>query len=344
MTVRHRNGAYPIVFTSLEIALSELPVHGRLITDHNLAALLPNLVERFPNSQVVTAGETSKSIDQFFELVTWLAQVGTKRSDPLIAFGGGVIGDLAGFVASAYMRGVPLIQVPTTLLAMVDSSVGGKVGVDLPEGKNLVGAFKPPTAVYICPELLATLPDYEFKSGVAEVLKYGFIMDPAMVKDLKAKPLTPNDDRLEPIIRSCVQHKAHVVERDEYETTGLRAILNFGHTVGHAIEQMQGYSDWSHGEAISAGMVVEARLSEVLELCPAGTYETVKNVIQSHGLPTAVPRNLNHDELVETMRLDKKVSTKGLAFSLLTDIGTCKLVTSVNAETVRRVLDELDDD
>lgn len=342
MTVRFRGGSYPIIFTRLITAMGELPSRTRWITDSHVAHLYPTDSLPFP-THVVPAGEASKSFDVYQSVLHWLADTKTKRGDTVVAFGGGVIGDLAGFAAATYMRGVSLVQIPSTLLAMVDSSVGGKVGIDLPQGKNLVGAFKPPKAVYVCPELLQTLPEREWRSGLAEVLKYGFIMDAAAARELHQAPLMPNDDRMEAWIKRSIEHKAYVVERDEYETTGLRATLNFGHTVGHAIEKLQNYTDWLHGEAIAAGMVVETLIAEKLGLCPVGTRAWIESSIAAHGLPTRLPAGCDPKSLVETMALDKKAGADGLAFSFVTDIGTCKLFPSVNVDDVRRILEEWDE-
>lgn len=343
MTVRHRNGAYPIVFTNLEVAATEWSARTRVVTDSNLAASYPEFLGKFEHVLEVPAGESSKSVEQYVSTLNWLADRQTRRGDTLLAFGGGVVGDLAGFAAATYMRGINLVQAPTSLLAMVDSAVGGKVGIDLPQGKNLVGAFKPPSAVVICAELLSTLPEREFRNGLAELLKYGFIMDAALVAELRDRPVTPGDSRIERLIRTALQHKAYVVERDEHETNGLRATLNFGHTVGHAIEKVLNFEDWLHGEAISAGMVVEANLSELTGKAPSGTRAQVESLLASHALPVRLPANLDPEALIAAMRLDKKAGDGGLAFSLLTQIGTCKLVTNVDPDMVRRALHDLDE-
>jgi 3-dehydroquinate synthase len=251
----------------------------------------------------------------------------------VIAFGGGVIGDLAGFAAASYMRGVPLIQVPTTLLSQVDSSVGGKVGIDLPEGKNLAGAFYPPAVVHICREVLDTLSERQMRNGMAEVWKYGFIMDPKLLPQLP-----PKADALQEVIRRCTELKAQIVEDDEYETRGSRAILNFGHTVGHAIEQVTGYGPVLHGEAISIGMVIESHLGERLGITKAGTTEQISTHLSDYGLPTKMAPALDIDQLVHAMRRDKKAEAGSLAFSLLTKIGECKLIKGVPEGEVRAAL------
>lgn len=338
MNIRHSAGTYPIVFSQLEVALQELPERSWILTDSNLAALYG---ARLPKECfVVPAGEGSKSVGKWEEAIHWLADQGAKRGDTVVAFGGGVVGDLAGFVAAAYMRGVRFVQIPTSLLAMVDSSVGGKVGVDLPQGKNLVGAFKPPQGVFVCTELLQTLPGREFQNGIAEILKMALIMDSALVEELESTPLRPNDARLDTIVRTSIRHKASVVERDEFETSGLRATLNYGHTVAHALERVLGYEGLLHGEAVAIGIVVEARIGELLGKTESGTTEFVARLISSHGLPTSIPPHLNPEEIVEAMALDKKSTAAGLAFALITRVGACKLFHSVDPEIVLRALHE----
>jgi 3-dehydroquinate synthase len=219
------------------------------------------------------------------------------------------------------------------LLAQVDSSVGGKVGIDLPEGKNLVGAFYPPRKVYVCAETLGTLPERDYRNGMAEVWKYGFILDGALVNDLRRGGY----DRGE-MVRKCVGLKRNVVEADEFETLGERAKLNFGHTVGHAIEKLTGYSEVLHGEAISIGMVVEAAIGEAIGLTAKGTRAEVEECLHSAGLPTTSVVLRDVDMLIDAMRMDKKASPGSLAFSLLRRIGSCKLVEDVSESEVRAVL------
>jgi 3-dehydroquinate synthase len=331
--VTHRNGSYDVSFTNLDDALKSVPSDSLFITDENVDRYYGS---RLPSRPVVVPpGEASKSVERWSAIQSILASRKTSRKATVVAFGGGVIGDLAGFVAATYMRGVPFVQIPTTLLSQVDSSVGGKVGIDLPEGKNLVGAFYPPTAVYICPETLDTLPERELKNGMAEVWKYGFILDAELVAQIEKR-----DDR-EGIIRRCIELKRQVVEADEYETTGERAKLNFGHTVGHAIEKLSGYGSILHGEAISIGMVAEAALGEAIGLSEAGTRELVEECLRSEGLPTTSLLLRNVDMLIETMRGDKKATSGRLAFSLLRRIGVCELVENVPEGDVRAVLSSL---
>jgi 3-dehydroquinate synthase len=268
----------------------------------------------------------------------WLADHRATRGCTVVALGGGVIGDLAGFVAATYMRGVKLLGIPTTLLAQVDSSVGGKVGLDLPQGKNLVGAFHPAAEVRIAVDVLATLPERQWRNGMAEVWKYGFIGNASLVDTLFRAPSIPPADEWRPLVEVCVAQKAHVVEHDEFETTGLRATLNYGHTIGHAIEKLLGYEELLHGEAIAIGMVLEAVLGERLGVTAPGTSALVRRAMDHAGLPIWHPILNDCNRLVDAMRLDKKASADGLAFSLLTEVGHCKLVRGVGTDEVRAIL------
>jgi 3-dehydroquinate synthase len=338
MTVRTSQGSYSIDFLSPSEAISQVPESAFVFTDANVwAAVEPYRATLDPSRCLVLApGEGSKSLDAYERCLRWLATRGATRRSPVVALGGGVIGDLAGFVAATYMRGVPLIQIPTSLLAQVDSSVGGKVGLDLPEGKNLVGAFYPPTRVVVACGFLETLPRRELINGAAEVWKYGFILDEDLLASLEARPIASAD--VEPIVRRCIELKARVVEEDEHETTGLRAILNFGHTVGHAIEKVQQYAGLGHGEAIAIGMVAETRLGARLGLCDEALSIRVEAGLRSQGLPTGRPDGVSLEALVEAMRSDKKVDREGLAFALLTGPGACKLVQNVPERDVIEVL------
>lgn len=328
MIITHRNGQYPVQFAAIESALSQLPANARIITDSNVNKHYS--VDR--PTLVLPPGEATKSPEHYLAAAQWLIESGATRKDPVVALGGGVIGDLAGFAAATTYRGMPFIQIPTSLLAMVDSSVGGKVGIDLPNGKNLLGAFAAPEAVWICPDALQTLPKNHVKNGLAEVLKYGFILDPELLDHPELSQ--PGDD----LIRRCIELKQQVVEADEFETTGHRAVLNFGHTIGHAIEHAQGYVGLLHGEAISVGMVYETRLGERLGISPTGLTENVKSTLEVHGLPTELPQDVSSSQLLASMRTDKKRSGPHLAFSLLLGLGTCKLFTDVLESDVLAVL------
>jgi 3-dehydroquinate synthase len=307
ITVNHSAGSYPIEFVDFEAAMNSIPAHSVIVTDENVQAAWGSL---FPASIPILSippGESSKSLARFASVVEWLASTGVDRQSSIVAIGGGVVGDLAGFVAATYMRGVPYTQVPTSLLAQVDSSVGGKVAVDTPEGKNLVGAFYPPQSVFISSQTLATLPERHFTNGMAEVWKYGYILDADLVALLEEAPLQASDERLEAVVRRCVELKTEIVEQDEFDRTGKRAILNFGHTVGHALEQTTGYGPVLHGEAVAVGMVVEAVLGERMGVTQAGTAERVKRGIVSQGLPTWHEGLDSVDDLLKAMWRDKKV-------------------------------------
>lgn len=337
MRIHHRNGGYEVRFESVQAAFSALPADVRIITDANVAKHYGELLSAHPHF-AATPGEPSKSLKCYGDVLSWLAASKASRRTTVCAFGGGVVGDLAGFAAATFMRGVPFYQIPTTLLAQVDSSVGGKVGIDLAEGKNLAGAFYPPTGVSIAIETLSTLPDRQFTNGMAEVWKYGFIMDRDLIQALLAETWHARHPDLPRIVGRCIELKAQVVEADEYENTGLRAILNFGHTIGHAIEWVTGYGALLHGEAISVGMVAEARLGEKLGVTRCGVSEQVREYLQGQGLPVTHDSLGMEDELLTAMRGDKKAAGGNLAFSLLTDIGGCKLIEHVPEDVVKKAL------
>ena len=327
--IRHSRGSYPIELTHPDRIREE----GVWLIDANVLKAWPQFAAFDPI--VVPAGEASKSIDTYAYLLQELAKRGVRRDGRLIALGGGVIGDLVGFVASTYLRGIPFVQVPTTLLAMVDSSVGGKVGIDLPQGKNLVGAFWPPDKVILAVDFLRTLEPRQFTNGMAEAWKYAFIEDPQLADELSSPAM-----HVESVISRCIAIKAKVVEEDEHDRTGRRAILNFGHTFGHAIEVANHYESYLHGEVISIGMVAEARLGERLGLTQPGTAEAIRHSLDAAGLPTTYDR-WQEQAIFEAMRLDKKNEGTGLAFSLVTELGRCKLVTGISEADVRGFLESL---
>jgi 3-dehydroquinate synthase len=269
-----------------------------------------------------------------------LAALGATRDACIYALGGGVVGDLTGFTAACWMRGIDCVQLPTTLLAMVDSSVGGKTAVDIAQGKNLVGAFHPPRAVIADTGSLRTLPPRELRAGFAEVIKYGAIVDAPFLDwmDANGDGLLAGDDALlaEAIARSC-RHKAAITERDPFEH-GERALLNFGHTFGHAIETEQGYGGLNHGEAVAVGMVLAARLSSALGLAHAADGERLRALLQRYRLPTAIPAGLDPAALVARMRLDKKAQASGLRFVLWDGAGKARVVADVAESQVLEIL------
>lgn len=273
---------------------------------------------------LVKPGENSKHIRHITAMYQALVRLEVTRDDLIIAFGGGVVGDLTGFIASTYLRGIPLIQVPTTLLAMVDSSVGGKVAVNLDEGKNLVGSFYQPEAVLIDPDLLRTLPSKDFSSGMAEVLKYGCIRDAELFASAlnlyQAQDIYRN---VVPLIRRCCEIKAEIVERDVLDK-GERMLLNFGHTIGHAIEQAMAYDGISHGEAVAIGMYRMAQLGEDRGWTRQGTSSEIVKAIKVAGLPLESPVPLR-DAVIETVRKDKKRKGDQLNLIVLEEIGSARI-------------------
>ena len=333
MIITHSAGQYEVLFQSINLP------DGLIVTDKNVFDLHRSYFEN-RDVVVIAPGEESKSLPVYENLCRNLAQKGVTRKSTLIAFGGGMIGDLVGFAAATYMRGLNYIQVPTTLLSQIDSSVGGKTGVDLPEGKNLVGAFYPPSQVQIDFGLLKTLPLRQFTCGLAEILKTALIQSPAMAANLSEKQLNPDDDRLPRIIEDCVKIKARVVQEDEFELTGLRAQLNFGHTVGHALEQVTNYKRYTHGEAIAVGMLAEIKIAVAIGLANKDLIKTVENLLNGHGLPTKAVELLEGDRIISAMRKDKKSSNGELSMSLVSSIGICSLVPNIDESVVREVLNE----
>jgi 3-dehydroquinate synthase len=289
----------------------------------------------------VPAGEGSKALGVAAELYGHLARLPADRRTPVVAVGGGVVGDLAGFAAATYNRGLPLLMVPTTLLAMVDSSVGGKVGINLPEGKNLVGAFHQPAGVWIDTAFLDTLPDREYRSGLAEVVKYGVILDAEFFAWLEANAdavLRREPAAVEHIVARSCELKADVVSRDEREETGLRMVLNYGHTFAHAFESAGGYGGWLHGEAVAAGMVCASRLAERRGLIAADLTARQVALLKRFGLPTDRRPEWAIDGLIAVMRRDKKNVGGRLRFILPTRLGEVRAFDDVPEDLVREVL------
>ena len=326
--------------------------HVLVVTDDNVAPLhADRLVDALTRPgltvarHVLPAGEHEKTLARFGEVLESLARLGATRDATVLALGGGVVGDLAGFAAACWMRGIDVVQLPTTLLAMVDSSVGGKTAVDLPAGKNLAGAFHPPAAVLADTTILRTLPERELRAGLAEVVKYGAIFDAGFLEWLGANAggLLARDDAAvtEAVLRSC-RYKAEVVERDPYER-GERALLNFGHTFAHAIEAEQGYAaagdGLNHGEAVAVGMVLAADLSTRLGLARNEDRDRLRALLERLGLPTAPPPGLQPGALLARMRLDKKADASGLRFILWTAPGHARVVTPVPEDAVLRTLE-----
>lgn len=329
--------------------------HVLIVSDANVAPLYADRVEAALHRarpelriarHVVGAGEGEKTLANFGALVESLATLGATRDASVIALGGGVVGDMAGFAAACWMRGIDCVQLPTTLLAMVDSSVGGKTAVDIPQGKNLVGAFHPPRAVIADTAALRTLPQRELRAGLAEVIKYGAIIEAPFLAWLHANAtgLLAGDDALlaEAIAHSCM-HKAAITERDPFEH-GERALLNLGHTFGHAIEAEEaaaggGYGHGlNHGEAVAVGMALAARLSASLGMASAGDADALEALLTRFDLPTTIPAGLDPGALLARMRLDKKAQASGLRFILWVRPGAARVVANVPEDVVLQVL------
>jgi len=317
-----------------------------VVTDSTVAglygeAVLASLRQAGFAPELITfpAGEASKTLATVASLASRLAQLGLDRKDGLMALGGGVTGDITGFLAASYMRGVPFVQVPTTLLAQVDSSVGGKTGVDIPEGKNLVGAFYQPRAVYIDSQVLCSLPSAELLNGIAEVIKYGVIYDReffAFLESQRPAILALDLAVLERVIETCCAIKAEVVAQDEREAD-LRRILNFGHTIGHAVEADSGYQ-LAHGSAVAIGMVAASRLAVAKGMFAAADAARLVALIQAFGLPTAIPTTAKPDKLKGYLLTDKKTVGGRPFFVLPTAIGRVEITADVAAELIDQVL------
>ena len=283
------------------------------------------------------AGEGSKSLEMAGELFRWLAGRRAERNDPVIALGGGVTGDLVGFVAATYLRGVPLVQVPTTLLAQIDSGIGGKVAVDLPEGKNLVGAFYAARLTLIDPELLATLPEPQLMADYAEVIKTAVIFDADMFARIENEADALEDpDLLADLVERCVRWKARVVDEDPHDR-GIRAILNYGHTIAHALEAVAGYGTYRHGEAVSIGMAGAAEIAVRTGRLDPGDADRQNRLLDRVGLPRAY-READPDRIVDAMRHDKKVRGGKIKWVLPDRIGAASVGLDVDPDLATEVV------
>jgi 3-dehydroquinate synthase len=271
------------------------------------------------------AGERNKTRESWGRLTDDLLAAGFGRDSTIVALGGGMVGDLAGFVAGTFMRGVPVVQVPTTLLAMIDASIGGKTGVDTPAGKNLVGLFHPPAAVVSDPQALGTLELDSLRTGFAEAIKHGVIADSGYFESVTRglpKLLAPGgagSDMITPVVVRSIEIKAGIVARDERER-GLRKVLNFGHTIGHALEALSGY-DLAHGEAVAIGMALEGALAERAGIAASGTSEAIRNALSAAGLPVHRPKGMPGERIIEAMRADKKARRGEIEYALPCRIG-----------------------
>lgn len=351
---------YPIAIghglvDSVRSHLAEIPRTFRLalITDSNVGPLYAERLMaglgRNVDTITIPAGEAQKSRQAWAEITDRLTGLGFGRDSALLALGGGVVGDLTGFVAGTYMRGIGYVQIPTTLLSMVDASVGGKTGVDTPGGKNLVGVFHRPSTVVIDPQVLGTLPLNHLRSGFAEVIKHGAIADRdyfAQVAESVGRLVAPegrSSEVMTSLIVRSVQIKAAIVASDERES-GRRRVLNFGHTIGHALEAASNYS-LLHGEALGIGMALESRLAERAGIAEKGTYELLVDVLTKAGLPRLVPNGISADELMSFMQVDKKNRDGKIEFALPESIGRMldadgRWSVPLDAVLIREVLNE----
>jgi 3-dehydroquinate synthase len=335
-------GGYDVLVGKLEQIGNLLRARGLLnpivVTDENVGkfhaeGVMASLRNAGFAPKVITipAGEDYKNLETIQKLWHGFLEHGLDRKSTVIALGGGVVGDMTGFAAATYMRGIHWVGIPTTLLAMVDASLGGKTGFDLPEGKNLVGSFYPPRLVLADPQVLKTLPERELISGMAEVLKHGIISDPELF-DLCAHGLGCVKDDLEQVVKRAMAVKIRVIEEDPYER-GLRAALNLGHTVGHAVELVSKFQ-LRHGEAIAIGMVAEAQLAEQLKVASAGLADTIEAVLLKLGLPVLIPEEYPRAEILRAMRVDKKKNAKAIRFALPAEIGKVELMDVTDLEMV----------
>lgn len=332
--IPHAQGYYPVYIGSgllSDIALWQKHLSGAIlvVTEDRVASLYQSMLEEALKPYAPVAflslppGESTKSIAHWSSILDQLVSMHAQRDATIIALGGGVVGDLAGFAAASYMRGIKFIQMPTTLLAQVDAAIGGKTGINHLMGKNLIGAFHAPQAVVIDLATLASLEQRDYQAGLAEVIKYGAIGDIAFFEWLETQiqALNQRDIHvLKEAVERSVSAKKKVVVADEKES-GQRALLNFGHTFGHALETLTGYETLLHGEAVAIGMVLASRLSEQLGMAPSGTTQRLTALIEALGLPTALPAGQDPRTIIERMRLDKKNQANAIRLVLLTELG-----------------------
>jgi 3-dehydroquinate synthase len=334
----------------LALAYERIPnwKHAVLIADQSVSPIADQVAEALTSKGIrcdvngVPSGESSKSVDQLSRLWDAMLDQRADRKSVVVAIGGGVIGDLAGFVAGSYMRGVRFVQIPTTLLAMVDSSVGGKTGINLPKSKNMVGAFWQPHAVCIDTTTLQSLPDREYLSGLAEVVKYGVILDLELFEYLEAHAeslVQRAPTAVEYIVRRSCELKAAVVAADERETTGLRAILNYGHTFGHAIEARTSYGRYLHGEAVAIGMSMAGELAKDLSLWSNKELIRQTVLLKRLGLPVTLKESISTEDLLSAMQLDKKTENGVLNLILPTCLGHVEVRSNIAQSAVSAAID-----
>ncbi len=354
LTVELGDRTYPIHISheasaAIHRAVHEAAKRGQqsvLLTDDGVAQAQAEFLDKSFGSIPclrINAGEKAKSLESYGRVLDFLAANKVTRQGLLWVVGGGVMGDLGGFAAASYLRGIRYVQVPTTLLAMVDSSVGGKTGINLSAGKNLVGAFHHPQAVHIAMDFLATLPAREFAAGMAEVIKYGLLGDAALFARLEKTVLTPAHADLPAVIHRCCELKAGIVRADEHELAaeGGRALLNLGHTFGHAVEQVTGYTAYLHGEAVAVGLAGAARLSQRLGLITADDVARIERVLAAHALPVRLRAPLPVAELQAATTRDKKNRADGVRFVVLNSLGAAATRSGIPPATVEAVWREL---
>jgi 3-dehydroquinate synthase len=315
-----------------------------LITDENIAPLYAEAVTRSlrkagfaPVALTIPPGEKSKSLSVVETLCDGMIAAALDRGAFVVALGGGVVGDLAGFVASIYYRGIPHVQIPTTVVAQVDSAIGGKTGVNAREGKNLIGSFQQPAIVIADPATLRTLPKREFNEGMAEVIKHAVIRDAAMLLDLERAVASD----LPALIARNQRIKSLIVAEDEFERIGVRALLNFGHTIGHAIENATGYGRYLHGEAISLGIAAALRLSANKAGLSAGEAQTVLQTLRAFELPVRLPEDIGTNALIKALAKDKKFDAGSIRFVLTRKLGSAFVSKEVSEEDIRTAIEEI---
>ncbi len=316
-----------------------------LVTDSTVGPLYAEAVSASlreagftPHLITVPAGEASKSYPQLEHITSAMCRAGMDRRSFLIALGGGVVGDLAGFAASIFYRGIPFIQVPTTIVSVVDSSVGGKTGINSAEGKNLIGSFHQPSLVLIDPMALSTLPPREYHEGYAEVIKHACIKDAAMFPELLSIAAQGHRHGLAPLIAKNVAIKAAIVGADEFETTGLRALLNFGHTIGHGIEASAGYGTLLHGEAISLGMRAALHLSERFASLSPSVTQSVLHLLRAFGLPLVLAPAITTADILSKLSRDKKFEKGAIRFVLLRSLGDAYVSSEVTPQAIEEAI------
>jgi 3-dehydroquinate synthase len=323
-----------------------------IISDTNVGPLFADRVKQSLTSSgfqpallIIPAGEESKTLEQAGQICERMIAAGLGRNSFVVGLGGGVVGDLSGFVAAIFERGIPHVQVSTTLLAMVDSSIGGKTGVNSSAGKNLIGAFHQPMLVIDDVDVLKTLPPRELSQGFAEVIKHAIIADPEMFEKVPhLSKLRGNEDasrNLAPLIRRNIEIKSKIVAGDELDREGKRALLNFGHTVGHAIERAANYSDFLHGEAISLGIVVACAVSTKKAGLPRDQRDAIVDLLHTFELPTRLPENFPRQKILDALRFDKKFDGGKIRFVVTPAIGSAYLSSDVTMDDIRNAVDEL---